>query len=792
MKLFSVADSIRRLVAKITAASRCPTAAPQPVDDGGLIALACAEEVVTPKGLPAQGLVRKSTRRESDGLSTSKSTAASSTATYSLTVSLKKSRADRSAPSGDRNLPSDENGEPGGSWRCARVGVSRLQFSAACWVALMVILPGAQAQGEHGVDTSVSPGDDFFSYANGAWLKATEIPAGKASWGARTEIAEVTRQQLTSLLLDARASPPGSTARKVADFQAAYLNEAAIESRGLVPLKPMLDRIDQVRDKTALARLLGRGLRADADPLNAGTYNSAHLLGLAVQASIHGEKTNVAFLMQGGLGMSEREHYLGAGPRMRELRRQYEAYIARLLALAGWDRPAKRAKAVMALETAIAQSHAKPEASSNDRNADQVWIRADFASRAPGMDWAAFFAAAGLGQQQAFVAWQPSAVTGAAALVASQPLQAWKDYLRVRLIDAHADVLPRAFAETARALRGTSPSASREQRAMDATQSALSDAIGRMYAERHFAPQEQARVQAIATEVIAAFAQRVADVTWMSPAAKAMALTKLRSVYFGIGYPEAWTDYSDLVVDPADAVGNRQRVADHSYRQTVARLGQPVDRTTWAIPPHRPGATLLFHQNAYNFAAALLQPPKYDPGASDAENYGAIGAIIGHEISHFVDTLGADYEADGRMRRWWAPEDMTRYQAATAPLVAQFSSYRPFPDLAINGQLTLTENLADLGGLMAAFAAHRRALGSKVSDKNEVRRQDRQFFIGFARAWRGKSREDAIRAQVATDGHAPESYRIATVRNLDAWYEAFDVRPGQRLYLDPTARVRVW
>ena len=327
---------------------------------------------------------------------------------------------------------------------------------------------------------------------------------------------------------------------------------------------------------------------------------------------------------------------------------------------------------------------------------------------------------------------------------------------------------------------------------MDATQSALDDALGRMYVERYFPPEHKARVQAIAANVIAAFRQRVEAVTWLSPDAKAMALAKLRAVYFGVGYPEKWRDYSDLTVDPADAVGNLQRVAELNHHQAVARLGQPVDVASWAIAPHRPGAILLFHQNAYNFAAALLQPPKFDPAASDAANYGAIGAIVGHEVSHFVDTLGADNEADGRMRRWWTPDDMARYQAATEPLVSQFSGYQPFPDLAIDGKLTLTENLAELGGLAAAFAAYRRTLGSKASDKDEVRRQDRQFFIGFARAWRSKSRDDALRAQIATDGHAPERYRVATVRNLDAWYEAFDVRPGQRLYLDPKARVRVW
>lgn len=658
---------------------------------------------------------------------------------------------------------------------------------------------------EPGVDASTKPGDDFFAFANGAWLKATDMPAGKGRWTARDEIADLTNKQVLKLLDDASAAPMGSTARKVADFRAAYLNETAIEAKGIAPLKPMLDRIDRVRDKAALTRLLGSGLRADVDPMNIGVYRSSHLLGFAVQASIHGEKTYAAFLVQGGLGMPDREHYLSTEPGMRALRARYQDAVGRVLELAApgadSDRAAsavKRAEAVLALETAIAQSHATAEISGNERNADNLWTRADFVREAPGMDWPAFFAAAGLAKQQSFVAWQPGAVKGAAALVASQPLQAWKDYLRVRVIAQYADVLPRAFAEQAPALRGVAipapgqPQSPRTQRATEATQSAMSDAIGRLYAERHFPAAHKARVQAIAANVMAAFARRLEAVTWMSPDSKAVAFAKLKAMYFGVGYPEKWQDYADLAVDPADAVGNLRRIADRRYRQALARLGKPVDNTEWVVAPQWVGAILLFQQNSYNFTAALLQAPKFDPAASDAMNYGAIGAIVGHEMSHFIDTLGAEYEADGRMRRWWTPADIARYEAAYEPLVTQFSSYRPLPDLPINAKLTLTENIADLGGLAAAFDAHRASRGSRAADQAYVRQQDRQFFIGFARSWRSLYREEGLRKQVATNNHAPESYRIATVRNIDAWYDAFDVQPGQRLYLEPAARVRIW
>jgi putative endopeptidase len=687
--------------------------------------------------------------------------------------------------------------------RSARPAALTLAF--AC---MLVCTARAQAAADHaastqeaGVDAHTQPGDDFFAYANGGWLKATEIPAGKGKWGAGSEIAQRVREQLATLLDDANKAPAGSDARKVADFRAALLNQAAIEARGLAPLEPLLGRIDRIGDKAGLTRFLGSELAADVDPLNLGVYDSSHILGLAVQEGNHGEKDHVAYLLQGGLGLPDRENYLGADPRLQALRAEYQSAIGQVLARLAHEghgaasTMAPRAEAVVALETEIARSHATREASANDRNADTLWTRADFAREAPGMDWRAFFAAAGLARQQTFVVWQPSALKGAAALVAQQPLQAWKDYLRIRVVAVHAEVLPRALSVPGMKLRGAAAGQeqadARAQRALEATQTAMSDAIGKMYAERHFPPEHKARVQGIVKNVIAAFTRRVEAAAWMSPGAKTVALTKLRTIYFGVGYPERWQDYSNFAIDPADAVGNLRRVARRNVSQALARLGQPMDPTEWRVAPQWPGAVLIFQQNAYNFAAALLQAPKFDASASDAANYGAIGAIAGHEVTHFVDSLGADYDADGGLRRWWTDDDVARYQAATEPLVRQFSAYQPLPNVAVDGKLGLTENLADLGGLVAAFEAYRQTLGSKADDKTYVRQQDREFFIGFARAWRAKYRDDALRAQAASD-HAPENYRVGTVRNLDAWYDAFDVKPGQRLYLAPEARVRVW
>ena len=661
--------------------------------------------------------------------------------------------------------------------------------------ALAADSPPAHAP-EAGVDPSVRPGDDFFAFANGAWLRATEIPPGQERVSARTEIAELTRRQIAGLLDDANSAPPGSLARQVTDFRTACRNETAIERRGLSALAPRLAQIAAVADRTALVRLLGAGLRADVDPLNWGIYDSSHLFGLSVEMGNHGEPEYVAFLLQGGLGLPDRESYLSSDAAMQALRGRYQEYLARLLALAGFDRdPAAsaRAAAVLALETAIARSHAPEEESAKESNADNLWTRADFARRAPGIDWQAFLAAAGLARQQSVVVWQPGAVEGAAALIASQPLAAWQDYLRVRELDRHTERLPKAFAEAARSMRTAAAEGTAAERAQTETLSALREEVGRLYTDRYFPADSKARVERIVAEVVAAFRQRLEKVTWMSPESRTIALTKLDRLEFGVGYPDRRPEAHELVVDPEDAVGNFERLAARANARAISRLGRPVDRREWWIAPQTVGAVLLFQQNAYNFPAALLQAPKFDPAASDASNYGAIGAIVGHEVSHFVDTLGADYDASGARRTWWTAADRTGYDAATAPLVEQFSSYRPFPDLAIDGTKTLSENLADLGGLTAAFDAYRRSLGNRARDPELVRRLDREFFIGFARGWRSKIRPEAVRKQVASnDTHAPESYRVATVRNLDAWYAAFDVQPGDRLYLAPEQRVRVW
>ena len=645
------------------------------------------------------------------------------------------------------------------------------------------------AQPNRAVDAALAPGDDFFDYANRAWVASTVIPAGRDRWTVRDDIDARTRRQVATLLDGARTAAPGSLARRVADFRAAILDRAAIDGRGLAALAPAFARIDALHDERGLARLLGRTMHADVDPLDFGVFESRSILGLSVEHSIHGETRYRAFLVQGGLGLGDRDPYLASDSAGVARRARYRTYVARVLALAGFGDADRRADSVLALETSIARSHATGEASAVDRNADNEWSRADFARRAPGLDWDAYLDAAGLGKQAVIVAWQPSAVTGIASLVGSRSLDTWKDYLRFHAIDDVAEVLPRAFADAAAELRGDRRTP--DERASAMTQSAMADAIGQLYAERYFSPRQKARVRAIIANVTAAFRRHVATAPWLSPASRRIALAKIDALYVGIGYPETWDDWADLRVDPRDAVGNVQRVAERNRRHALRRLGRAYDRHEWVLPPDVVGALLIFQQNAYTFSAALLQPPKYDSTASDAAAYGAIGAIIGHDVSHFVDVLGAEYRPDGRVSRWWTAGDSARFEAAAEPLVRQYAAYEPLPGVHVDGRLTRTENVADLAGLTAAFEAYRRSLGARIADKGYVHRADQEFFLAFARAFGAKMNETAMRAQLATD-HAPERYRMNTVRNLDAWYDAFDVVPGQRLYLEPAARVRVW
>jgi putative endopeptidase len=630
-------------------------------------------------------------------------------------------------------------------------------------------------------------------------MKATEIPADRSRWGTFSILAEEASRQTRALLDEAvkMNAPAGSELRKAADYYESYLDEATIEAQGIAPLRPALARVSAVKSRKELAHLLGEELRADVDPLNATKFHTDRLFGLWVSPDFNAPSHYAPYLLQGGLGLPDRAYYLDASARMTDIRAKYQAHIAAILTLAGIPDGEAKAARILALEMKMAQAHLSREESSDVLKANNPWKRTEFATHAPGLDWGAFFAAAGLDKQAVVIVWQPTAIAGLSALVGTEALSTWKEYLAFHAIDRQADLLPNPFVAErfsfyGKTLTGTPKLSERWKRAVTSTDGALGDAVGQLYVKRYFPPEAKAQLQAMVKNIIAAFEQRIDRLDWMAPQTKAKAKEKLATLYVGVGYPERWIDYSALRVVKGEALGNAERAELFEYRRRLAELGQPVDLSEWWMTPQTVNAVNLPVQNALNFPAAILRPPFFDPGATAAVNYGGIGTAIGHEISHSFDDQGSQFDAHGRLADWWTPEDLAHFKASGAQLAAQFDAYHPFPDLTVHGKQTLSENIADLAGLSATHDAWVSSLGGKPAPSSEGFSGEQQFFLSFGQLWRSKSREPALRQQIITDGHAPAEYRADTVRNLDAWYPAFDVKPGEALYLGPKDRVRVW
>ena len=658
--------------------------------------------------------------------------------------------------------------------------------------------PAAAAIDLDGMSRRVAPGDDFFAYANGGWLERTEIPPDRAAYGVGAIVSELTAKRTAELVQAAAAkAAPRTDARKVGDYYASYMDEAAIEARGTAPLKPALDAIAALTDAAGLATLLGQSLRADVDIFNNTDLHTDRVLGLWIAADLGDPTRYAAFLVQGGLGMPGRDYYLDRSPRMSEIRTKYQAHLTALLRLAGVSDPEARARRAFDLEARLAKAHATRVDSGDIHKGNNRWKRSDFARRAPGLDWERYFAAAGLAQQADFIVWQPSAVIGLGAAAREVPLAAWKDYLTMRAVAGVAEVLPRAFVDEQFAFHGTVLAGAallrdRWKRAVDATSKALGEAVGRLYVERYFPASEKARAEEMVRNELAVFGRRIDALAWMSPATKQKAKAKLATLKVGVGYPDRWHDHAGLEIVPGDAHGNQERAELFHYRQALARLGTPVDRGEWAMDPHLVNAVNLPALNAMNFPAGILQPPYFDPRRPAVMDYGAIGAVIGHEISHSFDDQGSLFDATGRLASWWTKEDLAHFNAAAARLVKQYDGYRPFPDLAVNGKQTLGENIADLAGLAVAYDAYQISLGGAAAPAVAGLTGDQQFFLSFAQSWRSKQREPMLRNRVLNDGHSPPQYRVQTVRNLDAWYAAFGVPAGAALYLAPADRVRMW
>ncbi len=648
-----------------------------------------------------------------------------------------------------------------------------------------------------GMDKAVVPGDDFFAYANGGWVKTTEIPADRSAYNTFTLLTEKAEGRTRAIVeeMAAKTNAAGDQ-KKIGDFYTAFMEEAGIEQRGVTPLKPELDAIAALTDKAGLSRYLGTTLRADVDLLNATNYYTERLFGLWVSQDMNTPTSNAPYLVQGGLGMPDRAFYVDGGA-MAEMRTAYKAHIAKILALAAVADADVLAGRILALEVAIARAHATQEETNDVAKGNNHWSRADFAAKAPGLDWAGYFDSAGLGAQQTFVVWQPKAITGISALVGSASLDDWKAYLTARAIDRSSPFLSKGFADANFAfygaqLNGTPEQQPRWKRGVNAVNAALGEAVGKIYVERHFPASSKARADVMVKNIVAAFGKRIEALAWMTPQTKARAQAKLKTLTVAIGYPKAFRDYSAYDVRRDDALGNFQRSSLFEYRRNIAKLGKPVNHDAWYLLPQQVNALNVPLENGLQFPAAILEAPFFDPAADDAVNYGAIGGVIGHEIVHSFDSMGALFDEAGKLDNWWQPADLAQFNAAGDALVAQYSAYKAFPDLSLNGRLTLGENIADVAGLATAYDAWKATLGGKPAPVLDGFTGDQRFFLGWAQNYRSKYREKSLRNRVLTDVHAPGPWRAATVRNLDAWYPAFDVKPGQALYLAPDKRVKVW
>ncbi len=650
-----------------------------------------------------------------------------------------------------------------------------------------------------GIDRSafasdVRPQDDFFAYVNGGWLASTDIPADKSSWGSFVELSDRAQDDLRAVVDSLAKAGPASLdadARKVQALYRSFMDQDRIESLGLAPLKDDLAAIDAIDSRQALVDWLGR-----MQPSLVSTP-----VALFVDQDLKHSDRYIVYLTQNGLGMPDRDYYLKDEPRLVQIRKQYHDYLSRLFQLSGTvpaDQLSQRVDAVYGLEHALAEAQwprtrlRERELTYNPRTV------AEIDREAPDVDWAGMLKSAGLDDPGTFIVRQPDYLASLAGLLKSTPLPVWRDYLRARLLDATASYLPADFDQASfdfhgKALTGAEAQRPRWRRAVALLDQAIGEAVGKLYVERHFKPEAKARMDELVRNLEVAYRQAIDQLDWMSDATRKEAQAKLARFNAKIGYPEKWRDYSALTIHENDLLGNVERASRFDYQRRLARLHDPVDRSEWEMTPQTVNAYYNPPMNEVVFPAAILQPPFFNVHADDAVNYGAIGGVIGHEISHGFDDQGRKSDGEGNLRDWWTDEDAARFKERTARLVAQYNGFSPLEGLHVNGQLTLGENIADLSGLAVAYRAYHASLNGHAAPVIDGLTGDQRFFMGFAQVWRYKQRDDLARQRVLTDPHSPPHFRVlGTLRNFDPFYAAFDVTKGDGMYLPPDQRVEIW
>ena len=634
-------------------------------------------------------------------------------------------------------------------------------------------------------DAAIQPGDDFWRYANNSWFRNNPIPADRTSFGVATVLSEDVEAQLRDIVQNAnQGTDPVS--RQVAAMYASYMDEAGIEARGLTPARPYLDRIAAATTRDDLLRLFA-------------TPGYPSPIGIGILPNPSNPTQYVAFAGQGGLGMPNRDYYLREGTDYDRFRAAYRDYVTTMLRLAGASDPQARADRVIALERRIAEAHWTAERSRDVRQLINPMNREQLTALAPQFNWPASLQQLGLSNVPIIIAGQTTAIAAEGALFAELPVDTWKDWMTFHFLNSSAQFLPRAFDEAnfnfySRTLRGVTAQRDRWKRGLGVLDNTLGEAVGEIYVRRHFPEESRRQMRELIVNLRAAFAERLARLEWMDEATRREALAKLEAFDPRIGNPVRFVDYSSIRVDPADVLGNTMRAGEFDWNLQVSRLTGPVDRSLWAMTPQTINAYYSPLTNQITFPAAILQPPYFNASADPAVNYGAIGAIIGHEIGHGFDDQGRQFDASGRFRDWWTAESARRFTERTARLGAQYNSYAAIPGLNVNGQLTMGENIGDLGGLEMAYAAYRRHVAQHGEPPViDGITGDQRFFLSFAQAWRSQIREGALRERTLTDPHSPPEWRVnGIVRNVDAWYRAFNIQPGNRLYLPPEQRVHIW
>ena len=685
----------------------------------------------------------------------------------------------------------------------------RLKSLGAVSAAILLSFAAAAAAGtakpefgSFGIDTaaadpSIAPGDDFYRSVNGRWLATTKIPPDRSWYGEAIRLREQSLARVRAILDAADTAPASPDAKKFGDYYASFMDEAAIDAKGISPLKAQFDIIASVNSLDGLAAAFAALDRIEPAPY--GSTESSFPVNAGIDADLKDPTRYSVSLDQGGLGLPDRDYYLGADPKFVGMRAAYKTYIVTLFTLAGMADPAARADAIIALETRIAADHWSRV---DHRDYDKLYnpmTPAALAKSAPGFPWAAYLAAARLGGEKTIVVNTPSALAGFARMAATVPMDTWRSYLALRVLGNAAPFLPQPFVDAdfafhGKALAGTPQLRARWKRGVDATGNAMGDAIGKVYAERWFPASSKAAMLKLVAELKTSMAARIDALAWMTPATKVRAKAKLANLRIEVGYPDHWRDYSRLTIVRGDAIGNLQRASAFEYDRNIAKLGTPVDRSDWGVfaTPQTVNAFNASQLVKLVFPAAYLAPPYFDPNADPAVNYGAVGATIGHEISHSFDDQGAKLDEQGRLVSWWTPADEKAFADYTGRLAGQFDAYEPVPGLHVQGKLVLGESVADLAGLVAALDAYHASLGGKPAPVLGGMTGDQRFFAAYAQGWRTLWRDEMLRMLVTTDPHPPGEYRADTVRNLDSWYAAYGVKPGQKLYLAPEARVKIW